>query len=518
MNKASEISRMSRILLIAAYMPIVLGLLWVIGLCVCHPSFLLPLGIGLIIIIITKAKWPQYIPLWPALAALIALEALLFTRQVPDQKCYHPAFAKVPEISLNGDHLHLRNIRDFEYRTEKDATIRYLEEDFSLKDIRAVYYIDAFSRGEDSAHRILLCFEFRDGRSLVITPELRLPADEKSPNTLRQLYKCYAMVYTIGTEEDLLALRTDHRHDYLSIYALKADSEQAQEMFRQCLRLAAETEATRAAFPPFGAEYSDGMQQVLRILCPSLNVRRNDKTAEALDTAGALQHRPDESWQKLHRRASLGHDLAPENRADYADAVRRKAGLPARTAGGTARCVQEEQRSAPASETNSTRPEHAAAIHLDEMFTAPSAAPEATPTEPTEQDKENPQTAPVAPSKQPDILEPKDRRRQEDMAAYIEEQRLMREKQRQAEGRDREEASEKASSVDFGRIFLGRKGSGVKIIEKPKKKEAPHPLDPYTRRNLLEEEDEQRELQQQEEQENPYSDFPADKPKEKLHL
>lgn len=512
-DSRSAASRTHAVLLFLAYIPLILGFLWCVGYCVCRPVLFLPLLLGGGLIIVLKAKWPTIIPLWPSLTALLAVFIALFTLQRAPQEHYAQAYAKAPNITQKDDVLHIRNIRDFEYRTEDDFIARYLEEDFSLNELSAVHYIDAFRRGEQSEHRILLCFDFRDGRSLVITPELRLPATEKQPNAVKSFYKRYGMVYTFGTEEDLLAMRTDHRGDYLSLYTLNATPEQAQQMLLQCANLATETEQNQTPCPPFASEYSGGMQQVLRIVCPDLGNRRNENVVQRLYEKGALRSHKGETWEALHRRASLGHKLAPENRADYADAVRRAAGEPTRSASPAERHVQEII--APAEKTKSAK--RAVQVNMGEMFTAPTAAPETPQTVPAS-DVPTPRPA-AAPTQQQrsDIMEPGERRRQEEMNAYLEEQRIKREKRNAAEGRSN---ADDESGVDFGKIFLDRKGSGIKIIEKNKKKEAPHPLDPYTRRNLLEEEDEQREQQERERQEHTDESqyaFPADQPK-KLNL
>lgn len=503
-------------LLALAHLPLIVGVFWMIGLCVCRPiCALFPLPAALLCMVL-KAKMQTRFPLRAALSVTVILALIGFTfLPAPSDVKWDTPYERAPQATLTGDTLHLRYVRDFEFYSQKAYVIRYLEEDFDLRELCTVHLIESRRRDAMAGCDLLFSFVFRDGRTLVFGPELRLPAKEVL-NETQAFYKCYGLLYLFGTEEDMLRLRTNKKHEYLSLHTLRTTQQQAQSMLTACIRASVTSSQEKEAYPPFEGLYDGTMQQILRDLQPSLPYTLNEKVAHKLFIRGTLEAHAGETWETYQRRCAVGFDIAENDRKSYSTEIRRLIGAPALPAVPGERTVQEESRTtAPKREmlqVSGKEPGDA------EAFTAPqqptetrftsgkgSALAEKIP-EPGERltvdtrdysdeeyNSDGAEGAASSVSGQADaILEPKARMIAEALAETAAAEAKEKERKAAAEGRfkkkDADGKEEPVSDIDYNEMLLGRKSSGIKIIEKEKPAEEAHPLDPYKRRNPFEEE------------------------------
>ena len=86
--------------------------------------------------------------------------------------------AKLPVASIKGNEVRIKNIRNFDYRTEKDFTIRYYDKTFDLNEIRTVdFALSHWDNMEAVAHSII-SFGFNNGEYLAISVETRVERGE----------------------------------------------------------------------------------------------------------------------------------------------------------------------------------------------------------------------------------------------------------------------------------------------------------------------------------------------------
>lgn len=523
-------------LLATAHLPLIAGLLWAVGLCVCRPVCALILIFAAVLIIGFKARFQAAFPLRGALSVTVLATVIGFVfLPAPGDAKWDRPWERGPLATVTDDTLHLRNVRDFEFYTAKAYDVRYLEEDFNLQELCGVNLIESRRRDILPGCDLLLSFVFRDGRTLVFGPELRLPVKEQL-NETQAFYKGYGLLYVFGTEEDMLRLRTDTKHEYLSFHTLRATQQQAQDMLLDCIRLSAESLQDNEAYPPFESLYDGDMQGILRRFHPQLPYTLNEKVAAKLFKAELLAARDGETWETYQRRCAVGFDLT-DNRKAYSETIRRIAGAPALPAIPTERNVQEESRAtrpmreimqdpfAAEPEEHQTEEQGTdeaeegtenedllnkgtkkSAFSQETRFTTGKgkALAEKIP-EPGERLTEDTRdysddeytsdgaagTAGTTTSQANAILEPKDRMIAEAMAATAAAEKKEKERKAAAEGRfkkqNAEGQDEDIPEVDYDQMLLGRKSSGIKIIEKEKPVEEAHPLDPYKRRNPFEE-------------------------------
>lgn len=552
--------RLFRLCLWAAHLPLLLGVLWVIGFAFCQPIGAAAV-IPFIIILIWRRKRDgrAYLSLWTAGFCLIELALFLAIPCTPAEKVLKGLPPKTLITQGENGTFHLTNICDNIYHEDGSMEERELEEDFDPAELTGVYLSECF-RGKDSTDcRLLLSFAFRDGRYLVIAPEIRLPLGT-TENPVRVHYKNYELVYTFGTEEGVYALNTNYLRYYLTLYPLKADTVQMQQMFARCLELAQQTQKEKRAFHPLAQAYRNDLLSVLCLICPELTKHRlisNANVAKLLYRNGAMLIPEQGDWSVVRRKYALGFNIRPAVREEYSDVIRARIGLPVRNTlpqrtvreAVTDKIPTDKTKHAPHTvSTAADIPEPGARLAKDILprLTAEQTPQDFTGTQSAEAEEQtgsengehttditgvlnkDDDASVAAATRELDknkqmlddravrrarsaadgILEPgarlyADERKEEEEEAAQEER-----KRRAAAGRDIMEAQgDEAMNKDntrFSELFFGKRKSGITIIEKAKPKEEAHPLDPVRKQkrvNPFDAEDRKKQEEQQEPQE-----------------
>lgn len=136
----------------------------------------------------------------------------------------------LPSVEFEGDQVHIKNIRNFTYRTKDDYDPAYYDKTFDLSKIETVWYIvEPFSDWEGAAHTFL-SFGFEDDEYIAVSVEIRKEEGEKF-SSWKGLLRRYELMYVIGDERDLIKLRSNYRHDEVFVYPVKATKEKVHELF-----------------------------------------------------------------------------------------------------------------------------------------------------------------------------------------------------------------------------------------------------------------------------------------------
>jgi len=136
----------------------------------------------------------------------------------------------LPEATIEGDLVHIKNIRNFTYRSTTDYTPGYYDKTFDLSKIKNAYYIvEPFSDFEGAAHTFV-SFEFEDSEFVSISTEIRKEQGE-SFSAFKGLFKQYELMYVIADERDAVKLRSNYRKDDVFIYPIKTTKERMQTVF-----------------------------------------------------------------------------------------------------------------------------------------------------------------------------------------------------------------------------------------------------------------------------------------------
>lgn len=135
----------------------------------------------------------------------------------------------LPNAKIGKHEIVVRNIRNFDYITERDVIPRYYDRKFKLDDVRAVdLIVTPFPDTPLLAHT-MLSFELRDGNYLAASAEARLEQGEVYSPWAGAAQQ-FELMYVLADERDVIRLRTEIRNDDVYIYRTKATPRQAQEL------------------------------------------------------------------------------------------------------------------------------------------------------------------------------------------------------------------------------------------------------------------------------------------------
>lgn len=145
--------------------------------------------------------------------------------------------AILPSAEIEGNLIHIHNIRNFTYQSTTDYTPDYYDKTFDLTTLKRVYYIvEPFSNWEGSAHTFV-SFEFEGSQFVSISVEIRKEKGE-SFSAWKGLLKQYEIMYVIADERDVVKLRSNYRQDSVFVYPVKTTTERAQKMFLEMVQRA----------------------------------------------------------------------------------------------------------------------------------------------------------------------------------------------------------------------------------------------------------------------------------------
>ena len=142
-----------------------------------------------------------------------------------------PSVAKLPYATIEGNQLRIHNIRNFDYRTEKDFLVRYYNKTFDLKKLETVDFVLSYWDGNKEIAHTILSFGFSDGEYLAVSVETRVEQGEPW-SELPGFFKQYELIYILGDERDLLRLRTNFRKEEVFLYPTTIDPENVRKFFK----------------------------------------------------------------------------------------------------------------------------------------------------------------------------------------------------------------------------------------------------------------------------------------------
>lgn len=162
-------------------------------------------------------------------AVLVFLSFVLLKKPSHDRD-WELGQERLPKIDIVGDDIEISDFRDFVWNGSGKAEPRYVSRKHKLSEIRSVdVIISHFSDFEGLAH-IFLSFGFVDGKHVVVSMETRREVGEEFSPILGLLNN-FEIIYVVGSERDIVGLRTDVRDERVHIYPTVASPEKAKELF-----------------------------------------------------------------------------------------------------------------------------------------------------------------------------------------------------------------------------------------------------------------------------------------------
>jgi hypothetical protein len=140
--------------------------------------------------------------------------------------------AELVEMDADPTHPHrvqLRNVRNFQWRSDTDFTPRWETRSYDLSQLRSVDVATSYWMGPAIAHT-LVSFGFQDGQHLVFSIEIRKEAHEQF-DALAGFFKQYEMALVAADERDILAVRTNVRGEQVHLYRVQMAQQDMRELF-----------------------------------------------------------------------------------------------------------------------------------------------------------------------------------------------------------------------------------------------------------------------------------------------
>ena len=141
---------------------------------------------------------------------------------------WRPEVAVMPRATIDGDRVRITGVRDFDYRTRNDFTVRYEEREVQLSHLTGLeFFVSYWSEGP-VAHTFV-SFIFDNAPPLSISIETR-PEVGEGFDPIASLFKQFELIYVVGNERDLVRVRTNYRKETVYLYRLNSPVENVRRL------------------------------------------------------------------------------------------------------------------------------------------------------------------------------------------------------------------------------------------------------------------------------------------------
>jgi hypothetical protein len=192
------------------------------------------LRLGLAVAFAAFAVWAFWLARhkrMPTAAFAVAAGVLVWWLTItPSQhRNWRPEVAVVPRASIDGDHVHLTGVRNFDYRSRNDFTEHYEARDVDLSHLIGLdFFISHWSEGP--VGHTFVSFIFDNVPPLSISIETR-PEKGRGFEPIASLFKQFELIYVVGEERDLVGVRAIHRRETVYLYRLNTRPQDVRQLF-----------------------------------------------------------------------------------------------------------------------------------------------------------------------------------------------------------------------------------------------------------------------------------------------
>ncbi len=179
------------------------------------PAALLPIASGgfalVAVVLILAGLGKRRRRAWGAFLVLFALVLAAWWLLIPpsNHRNWQPDVAVLPWAEIVDDMVTVHNIRNVEYRSESDYTVRHYDRSFDLAGLRSVDLFLVYWGSPSIAHT-MLSFGFEDGNYLCFSIETRKEVGEEY-SAIKGFFKQFELTYVVADERDVVRLRTNYR-------------------------------------------------------------------------------------------------------------------------------------------------------------------------------------------------------------------------------------------------------------------------------------------------------------------
>jgi hypothetical protein len=152
---------------------------------------------------------------------------------------WEPQVAVLPQPIFDGDRVAIRNVRDFEYRTEADFMPRYADRTYDLSRLTSMDLVMSYWEGNRDIAHVIFSFAFADGQRIAVSVETR-PEKGEVYSPLGGVFKQFELIYVIADERDVVELRTNFREEGVYLYPMRFPPATVRSILERLLHEAAD--------------------------------------------------------------------------------------------------------------------------------------------------------------------------------------------------------------------------------------------------------------------------------------
>ncbi len=150
---------------------------------------------------------------------------------------WSPDQALMPSVTfLDGNKLHIKDIRDIHYRTIRDYDLSYYDKEISLDDVETAWLAISPFGGPGAAHAFL-SFGIKDGTYITVSIEIRRKKGQNfSP--VKAFTRQFEIMYVIAAETDVIRLRTNCTKYIVRLFPIQTEKKLIQTVFLDMIKRA----------------------------------------------------------------------------------------------------------------------------------------------------------------------------------------------------------------------------------------------------------------------------------------
>jgi hypothetical protein len=193
------------------------------------------LRLGLAMVFATFAIWAFWLSRqrWMRAAAIglvLGVVAWWLTIAPSQHRNWRPEVAVIPRAFIEGDHVRITGVRNFDYRSRNDFTVHYEEREVDLSHLTGLDFFVSYFWSEAPVAHTFVSFIFDNAAPLSISIETR-PEVGRGFEPIASMFKQFELIYVVGEERDLVRVRAVYRREVVYLYHLNTSPEAARRLF-----------------------------------------------------------------------------------------------------------------------------------------------------------------------------------------------------------------------------------------------------------------------------------------------
>jgi hypothetical protein len=154
-----------------------------------------------------------------AFAAFALVQLWIFSLAPSNTRSWQPDVAELASSTLEGDLLTIRNVRDFQWKSETEATPRWVTRTYDLSKLEGLDMYFSYWGSPAIAHTIM-SWDFSDGQHLAISIETRKTVGQEY-STVAGFFRQYPLYYAVADERDVIGVRANFRGEDVYLFPLR---------------------------------------------------------------------------------------------------------------------------------------------------------------------------------------------------------------------------------------------------------------------------------------------------------